>query len=344
MSFLNYQKQNPEFLNNYLKYKRFIKEASSTTVDQEYSDLRIFFRYLYLIFYIKEDLNDYNVELFKDIKIKEISLEDMQNVTYSNLQDFVFFISQKLNNSAKTLNKKIASIKGLFEYLSLYNFIPSNPAKMLDYARTEKRQPKYLNLEECKQLLSNTIKSDNPNKIRNYAITCLFLNSGLRLAELVGINLSDVKLDEKTIKVTGKGDKERITYLNKASCEAIKKYLKIRPKLDKNYIDYDALFLSNQKRRISRRMVETLINNELDSTFENTKDNLHTHSLRHSAATLLYNENDVNIFVLKKILGHSSLKATEIYTHVSSKKMKYIMENCTISSIIKRKDLNKNGK
>ncbi len=343
MSFLEYQKQSPEFLNNYLKYKRFIECCSSTTVDQLYFDLRTFFRYIYLIFHTEQGINDFNIDIFKNISIKDISLNDMQNINYSNLKDFVFFINIQLKNSSKTSNRKIATIKRFFEYLSINNYIPTNPAKVLEKARVEKRQPKYLTLDECKQLLSKTIISDNSNKIRNYAITCLFLNSGLRLSELVGINISNMKLDEKTIKVNGKGDKERITYLNKASLEAITKYLIVRPKLDKSYKDYDALFLSNQKKRISRRNVETIIKNELNDCFADTKDGLHTHSLRHTSATLLYNESNVDILVLKRILGHSSLSSTEIYTHIASKKMKEIMQNCTISSILERKEMNKNG-
>jgi len=343
MSFLIYQKQNPEFLNNYLKYKRFIECCSATTIDEAYFDLRTFLRYLYLKLYNEQGLNDFNIDTFKTIEIKNITLDDMEQVKSFHIEKFIYFARLTLNNSPKTSNRKIASIKRFFEYLSINNLISNNPTKNISVARIEKRNPKFLTLNESKLMLSKTINSDNPNKIRNYAITCLFLNCSLRLAELVGINISNMKLDEGSLKIKGKGGKERITYLNEATIEAIQEYIKIRPKLDKSFVDSDALFISNRNKRISRRAVQTIIQDELYNTFNENRPGFHTHTLRHTGATLMYNENDTNIFVIQKILGHKSLKATEIYTHVSDKKLKYIMENCTISSILEREEF-KNGK
>lgn len=181
-------------------------------------------------------------------------------------------------------------------------------------------------------------------KIRNYAITCIFLNCSIRLSELTGINLSDIKIDksEKTIRIHGKGNKERLLYLNAAVCEAIKAYIEVRPKLGKEYKDYNALFLSARNKRISNRTVETIIKENLSKTIDDNQDlkDYKTHTLRHSSVSLLYNENNVDIFVLKRILGHKSLDATQIYTHVSNKKMKEIMMNCTISSIIEKMEEN----
>ena len=337
MSFFQYQKQNPEFLNNYLKYKRWITYSAKTTIDEAYFDLRTFFRYLKLYFYMNDDLDEITVNEFKGITIKDISLNDMNNVTSSVVMDFLGFLKYTLNNSPKTRNRKLASIKRLFEYLELNRLVASNPTKYIETAKIEKRNPKFLTLKESKTLLSTTIKSESKNRIRNYAITCVFLNCSLRLSELVGINISSIKFDEKTIKVCGKGNKERILYLNEATMEAITEYLKIRPKLDKSFVDYNALFLSSRNKRISRRSVQYIIDTELKYTFKDTKENLHTHSLRHSSATMMY-DNNTDIFVIKKILGHNSLVATEIYTHVSNDKMRKIMENCTISSILEKKE------
>lgn len=221
-----------------------------------------------------------------------------------------------------------------------YNFISINPSKNISSGKIEKRIPKHLSLNESKQLLANTIKSDSKFKIRNYAITCLFLNCSLRLSELTAINLTDLKIDnsEQTLKVHGKGNKERIIYLNAAVCEAIIRYLEVRPPLGKDNKDHNALFISGQYKRISNRAVQTIIKNALLDLLEENpyKDKYHTHTLRHTGATLLYNEKDINIFVLKRMLGHECLEATEIYTQVSNEKLKYIMENCTISSIIER--------
>ena len=249
-----------------------------------------------------------------------------------------------MQNESKTRNRKLSSCKRFFEYLYVNNLINSNPSKRLTTARIEKRIPKYLDLKESKKLLSVTINSEQVYKIRNYAITCIFLNCSIRLSELTGINLSDIKIDksEKTIRIHGKGNKERLLYLNAAVCEAIKAYIEVRPKLGKEYKDYNALFLSARNKRISNRTVETIIKENLSKTIDDNQDlkDYKTHTLRHSSVSLLYNENNVDIFVLKRILGHKSLDATQIYTHVSNKKMKEIMMNCTISSIIEKMEEN----
>lgn len=338
MSFLVYQKQSPEFLNNYLKYKRFISCCSATTVDQAYFDLRTFFRYISIMFHSNTNIENISVEDFKNISINDITITDMNNVKSSTIVSFIFFASNVLNNCSKTTNRKLASIKRLFEYLYTNNLISSNPSKGIESASIEKRIPKYLTLEQSKQMLSNTINSDSQNKIRNYAITCIFLNCSLRVSELIGINISDIKFDEQTLRIRGKGNKERIIYLNEATKEAITEYMKIRPNLQKDNKDYDALFISKQYKRISRRCVQTIIEDELNNTFNDKEAGLHTHSLRHTGATLMYNENNTDIFIIKKILGHKCLSATELYTHVSDKKMQEIMQTCTISSILERKE------
>ena len=150
--------------------------------------------------------------------------------------------------------------------------------------------------------------------------------------------LTDLKLDERTLKIHGKGNIERIVYLNDAVLEALTEYLKVRPSLGKDNIDYNALFISSRNKRISKRAVQSIIKEELNMTFDEAKDGLHTHTLRHTGATLMYNENDTNILVLKKVLGHKSIVATEVYTHVDPKKLKDIMENCAISSLLERKE------
>ena len=338
MSFLKYQKQNPEFLNNYLKYKRYIESCAETTVNESYFDLRTLFRYIKLYLYDNNKLNKITKDDFKKIEIKEITIDDLCQMNEFKLEQYIVFLANVLENDAASRNKKLASMKRLYEFLETNNYIPNNPTKNIKTARLPKRVPKYLNLEESKKLLSKTINSDNRNKIRNYAITCIFLNCSLRVSELIKIDLTDLKLDssEQTIRINGKGNKQRILYLNEAVCEAIKLYLDIRPKIDKSQKDHNALFLSNRQQRISKRSVQTIIKDELYEVFEEEYKKYHTHTLRHSGISLLYNENDIDIFILKLILGHKSIAATEVYTHVSNKKLKNIMETCAISSIIER--------
>lgn len=342
MSFLEYQKQNPEFLNNYLKYKRYIEFCAETTVNEAYFDLRTLFRYIKLYLYDENRLNNITKEEFRTITIVDITIEDLSKITQYNLDKYIVFLHNTLNNDVKTRNRKIASTKRLFEYLEVNNYIVANPTRWINSGKVEKRIPKHLGLEDSKKLLAITINSDAKYKIRNYAITCIFLNCGLRLSELIKIDLTDIKLDdsEQTIKIHGKGNKERLIYLDAAVCEAIIRYLEVRPTLGKDNKDYNALFISSQKKRISRRAVQTIIENELNELLEENTDGYHTHTLRHSGATMMYNENNINIFVLKRFLGHTSIASTEIYTHIDDKKLKYIMENCTISSILGKMEVN----
>lgn len=346
MSFLKYQNQNPEFLNNYLKYKGYIEFGAKTTVNEAYFDLRTLFRYIKLYLYDKEKLKTITKEEFKTISIKDVTIDDLSKIDQFIIEKYIIFLSNTLENTAKTRNKKLATTKRFFEFLEINNLIGISPARGLSCARVEKRIPKHLELNECKKLLAKTINSEDKYKIRNYAITCVFLNCSLRLSELVNIDLTDLKIDdsEQTLKVHGKGNKERLIYLNSAVCEAITCYLKVRTPLGKDNKDCNALFLSARDKRISNRMVQTIIKENLMKVIDENKnpEEYHTHTLRHSGATLLYNENDIDIFVLKKILGHESLAATEIYTHVSDKKLKNIMETCTISSILERSGGNLN--
>ena len=336
MSFLNKQKESPEFLNNFLKYKRYIESGAQTTTDETYYDLKTLFRFVKLFLYDNKKVETITREEFKEIQIIDVTIEDLSKIRKTDLNDYMFFLANRLENDSRTRNRKLASAKRLYEYLEVNNLIQSNPTLNMECARTNKRLPVHLSLSQSKQLLSNTINSDVRYRIRNYAITCIFLNCGLRLSELVGINLSDLKIDssEKTVRIHGKGNKERILYLDDAVCEAIEIYLEVRPQIGKDNIDYNALFLSSRNKRISQRAVQVIIKNELNELFkdadEREKKKYHTHSLRPTSPTLLYEENNVNIFVLKKILGHESLEATQIYTYVSDKKLKELMMNFNI--------------
>lgn len=332
MYFLKHYKENPDFLNNYLKYYSIIELSAETSVDEAYFDLRSFFRYLKLN---KSDENIYDQELIKNIKIDDITLDDMNNVKHSTIDDFIFYSRNTLNNSPKTRNRKLSTLRKFFKYLFNNNLIHHNPTLNTRYATIGKRNPKYLTLNESKKMLSQTIQNDCKYKIRNYTMTCLFLNCGMRLAELIQINLTDIKLDEMTLRLKGKGNKERIIYLNVATKEAIEKYLNVRTNLPKSNPDYNALFLSERNKRISKRMVQTIIGTELNTLFDNNSQGYHTHTLRHTSATLLYNENDIDIRIIQSMLGHSSLASTEIYAHVSNKKLKEFMQNFSILDIKK---------
>lgn len=343
MSFLSSQKDNPDYLNFYLKYIRYISLYSEATVNEIYNDIRTFFRYL-IIKSNEKEYSNFTIEKFKNIEIKNVTIDMLEDIKPYMINDYLYFLRYTLENSAKTRNRKLSSIKNFFKYLTDNNLISFNPTQHANYANVEKRLPKYLNLSESKTLLSKAINNNKRNTIRDYAIQCIFLNCCLRLSELVGINLTDIKFDERTLKVTGKGNKQRIIYLNDATLEAIEEYLKVRPVLPNTDTNYNALFLSERKKRISRRNVQVITEKSFKNAFGDSKDNLHTHSLRHTGATLMHNENNANIVIIQKILGHEHLSSTEIYTHVTNKKMRELMDNCTISSILEKMEEKSNGK
>ena len=175
---------------------------------------------------------------------------------------------------------------------------------------------------------------DGQNQVRNFAIITIFLNCGLRLSELVGMNLNDIS--GSILRVVGKGNKERLIHLNQACIDALVEYLKIRPQ---NLTDSDAkkaVFISRNGKRISRRMVQILVgkslqNSGLDSSVYSP------HKLRHTAATLMHQEG-VDIRVLQEILGHANLGTTQIYTHLADKEIADALDSNPLNRKIKKKE------
>ena len=196
--------------------------------------------------------------------------------------------------------------------------------------------PKYLSMQESLSLLS-AIENDteSKNKERDYAIITLFLNCGMRLSELVGINLTDMDKELRSLRVVGKGNKERIVYLNDACRDAITSYLKVRGNKNKP-ITTNALFVSKQYNRISNKTVQWLVYKYLSLAGLDYK-HYSTHKLRHTAATLMYQTGKVDVRVLKEILGHEQLNTTQIYTHVSDQGMQDAIDNNPLANIKSKK-------
>ena len=186
-----------------------------------------------------------------------------------------------------------------------------------------------MSFEQSKKLLETVLNSPSEFKERDYCIITLFLNCGMRLSELAGINLRDIG-DDSTLKIRGKGDKERMIYLNHACTSAIENYMKVRPR--DGVKDKDALFISRLKNRMSVKTIQFMVNNYLSSAgLANTGCTVH--KLRHTAATLMYQHGDVDIRVLKDILGHENLGTTEIYTHLASKQVQEAMKSNPLAEI-----------
>ncbi|MEG1743215.1 MAG: tyrosine-type recombinase/integrase [Clostridia bacterium] len=209
--------------------------------------------------------------------------------------------------------------------------------------------PKFLSLDESKKLLSSVDKENNTYE-RDYCILTLFLNCGMRLSELVGINLTDIEDDMTKLTVTGKGSKQRVIYLNNACRTALFIYISVRQQKaaeTKKPIAFDsktALFLSGRNQRISIKTVQWLVKRHLELAGLSGKG-YSTHKLRHTAATLMYNTGNVDVRTLKDILGHEQLNTTQIYTHVSNKKLEQAMSENPLSDVTDyERTNNKNNK
>ena len=213
-----------------------------------------------------------------------------------------------------------------------------NPAQDLEKPKIGQRLPKYLSLEQSKELLEtaaspNTNNRNHDNSERNFAMITLLLNCGLRLSELIGINISDIDFENEKLNVIGKGDKERTIYLNKACIKAIKSYLEVRPHDGVKFNSRDALFLSEQKQRISRRTVQYIVKEELKLAGIEKAESYSVHKLRHTAATLMYKYGNVDIRALQELLGHESISTTQIYTHVDNDQIRSAVENNPLADL-----------
>lgn len=301
----------PLIIREFLGYVGTIKGKSPKTVSEYYLDLRTFFRYIKQ----KRGLVPPDAK-FETIKIDDVDLNLVKTIDLTQVFEYMNFLSVERGNSAKTRARKVSSLRSFFRYLTdKTGKLSKNPVQELETPKLKKTLPKYLNLEQCLELLSSV---EGKNSVRDYCILVLFLNCGMRLSELVDLNMDDIHFSSSTVKITGKGNKERIVYLNDACTDALKRYLAVRPK--EGIIDRNALFISGQRKRISPKTVQFLVKKYL-AKIDLGGPGYSVHKLRHTAATLMYQQGHVDIRVLKDILGHENLGTTEIYTHVSNEQM-----------------------
>ena len=340
---MDYRQDSPQLLLDFLSYHETIKAHSQRTVDEYYLDMRNFFRYL------KQQRDPLLADKRLDeIDIRDVDINFISRITLTDIYSYLTYLSrdrvQHLNseNSNKGLNsasraRKLATIRSFFNYIcNKRHLLEENPCKDVDTPKQMKSLPRYLTLNESLSLLESV---DGANRERDYCILTLFLNCGLRISELIGLDITDIHDD--ALRVLGKGNKVRVVYLNQACKDALSQYLAVRrPITDK---DKNALFLSGQNKRISRSMVHALVKKHLSAAGLDS-EKYSSHKLRHTAATLML-QNGVDVKAVQEVLGHEHLNTTEIYTHIDNEALRVAAKANPLSHVkIKGKILDTDSK
>ncbi len=301
--------QLPLFFSDYLTYLDVIRGKARRTVSEYYHDIDLFLRWMHCT------LNKQPVSECADVELSAVTTAELERVTVSLLYDYIRYLRDVRGNTPRSVSRRMSAVRSLFRYLTkTKGMLTVDPCQSLELPVVKKSLPRFLTLEESLRMLKTAEESPSHDMLRDYCIVTLFLNCGFRLAELVGMNVKDVDFYNRQIRVLGKGSKERIVYLNDACLAAIRSYLDARENPPE---EPDALFLSRNHRRISRRRVQQIVENTLNASGLAGRG-LSTHKLRHTAATLMYQHGHVDTLTLKDILGHQSIATTEIYTHLSS--------------------------
>ena len=328
---MDYRTDSPQLLLDFLSYHETIKAHSQRTVDEYYLDMRNFFRYL------KQQRDPALAgKALDEIDIRDVDIDFISRITLTDIYSYLTYLSrdrvqhQNSEISNKGLNaasraRKLATIRSFFNYIcNKRHLLEDNPCKDVDTPKQMKSLPRYLTLEDSLSLLDAV---DGKHKERDFCIITLFLNCGLRISELIGLNLSDIQDD--AMRVLGKGNKVRVVYLNDACKDALVRYLAVRHPISGK--DRDALFLSERDQRISRAMVHSLVKKHLamaglDST------QYSSHKLRHTAATLML-QNGVDVKAVQEVLGHEHLNTTEIYTHIDNEALRVAAKANPLSGV-----------
>ena len=321
----------PILLIDYLNFLKSIRGLSPNTIKEYGYDLEVFFKYQILRKVYYGDQSSF-AKKFKDKDMKKIiDAKFLANLTIADFYAYLSYLDNEKNDNPTTRSRKISAIKSFYKYLyQEIEVIDENVTEKLRNPKISQRQPVYLTLEETERLLS-VVNAEKNNflRARDLAIIFTFLTTGMRLSELVSINVSDIENDH--FKIIGKGNKERTIYLTENAIKLIHHYLKNRNEyLDGMYIE--ALFISTRKKRISNRAVQSTIEKYLNKAGFDTSL-YSTHKLRHTAATLMYKYGNVDIRALKDILGHTNISTTQIYTHLDDEDLKDAVNKNPLSKL-----------
>ena len=328
---MDYRREASPILLEFLNYHEHIRSHSRKTIDEYFLDLRTFFRFMK----VHRGLVSADM-VFEEIPVSDIDLDFIRSIAVTDVYSFLNYLSRDraLNTRSKRTGyglsptsraRKVATIRSFYKYLTTkIKLLDQNPMQELDAPKSRRTLPKFLTLDECIQLLSSI---DGKFVERDFCMITLFLNCGVRISELIGLNRTDIRGDH--IRVVGKGNKERIIYLNDACIDALEHYLPAR-ELQRSK-EPNALFVSRQGNRVSRSTVHHIVKKcllmaGLDST------QYSSHKLRHTAATLLL-QNGVDVRTLQEVLGHDHLNTTQIYTHVDNSELRMAAKASPLSGV-----------
>ena len=324
----------PAPVQDFAAYKTGIQNCSPKTVSEYLLDLRTFLRFIVA----NREGVDPDGEAFEKIDIRHLDLAFFGSIRTTEIYAFLQYTGNVRKNLWAAKARKLVTVRMLYRYLvNKTHQLEVNPAVDIESPKARRSLPKFLSLQESLTLL-DTVRNDKESKnvVRDYAIITLFLNCGMRVSELVGINLTDLARDLSTLRVTGKGAKERMIYLNEACQTALSDYLPLRlAEQGGSAAKEKALFLSTRNQRISVKTVQWMVYKYLDMAGLGDRK-LSVHKLRHTAATLMYQQGGVDVRVLKDILGHEQLNTTQIYTHVSSSDMEEAMAHNPLAKISRK--------
>lgn len=313
-------------LDDYLNYMRAARGRSEGTVKEYFYDIRQFLRYMRVR---KEGLA---VESLDEVDIDTVDGDLLRKIEKSDIYAYISYLDRERKNNSRTKFRKISSVRSFFDYLTYkVDVLEKNPAENIDMPKMEKSLPVYLTLEESIRLLRSiqNFKQKNIYRLRDYAIAMLFLNCGLRLSELASLNVKDLNKD-RTLRIIGKGSKERLVYLNDNVERSIDAYLLARK--TEGLADEEPLFLSMRKTRMSNRSIQHMLEKHLKNAGFDTRKYT-VHKLRHTAATLMYQFGDEDLKSLQEILGHESISTTQIYTHVNLEDIRHTMNQNPLANI-----------
>lgn len=321
----------PILITDYLNYLKSIRGLSSNTIKEYSYDLNLLIRFMIVRKIYYGNIVKFNKE-FNDDEINSIiNPSFFETLTLQDFYSYLSYLDNEKNDTASTRSRKISAIKSFYKYLySEIEVINSNVSEKLTNPKISQRQPVYLTLTETERLLDTiNIEKNDFLRSRDLAIVFTFLTTGMRLSELVSIDITDIVNDH--FNIIGKGNKERTVYLTDNCLKLIYSYILVRAKYigDK---DIDALFISTRKKRISNRAVQSTIDKYLKKAGFDTSI-YSTHKLRHTAATLMYKYGNVDIRALKDILGHSNVSTTQIYTHLDDDDLKNAVNKNPLSNL-----------